>query len=156
MSPPWLELERVAPVHLTELVVTPGGCAMLYLTRPCPTTPFSPRSELRPPPQAPLRRVLTTPRPSVTSSGCARALGTHRASPRGVWTPEQETRRSPPSRPRRRQAAGGLGPADQGFDPPGSMTGGASPLLISLVYFNYLATVSLPCGPEALLIWFRY
>ena len=65
MSPPWPELERVAPVHLTELVVTPGGCAVLYLTRPCSTTPFSPRSELRrrlglhsgeprPPPHLPL------------------------------------------------------------------------------------------------------
>ena len=117
MSPPWPRLPRAATEHAAVLSAPPGG----HSTHPhpllCSLTPTPSSPELRRLPSSSPAPIPAAPTPTDSTGRRGALPAIRRAPPPSVWSPEQETRRPPPPRPHRRLNAGGISPADQGFDP---------------------------------------
>lgn len=94
--PSWPEPPQLATAHVTLLLETPRACRAPQIALPYPVVPNPHATELRPPPQALLRRAPTTPRSPTCSTGCAGAWASRRWSPPCDWSPEGDFRAPPP------------------------------------------------------------
>ena len=118
MAWPWPQPPQLAPEPTVVLTATPGGRSALPFPLLCTVAPFPPTPEVRQPLSSTPARITAALASPVCPVRCARARAFRRCPPPAIWSPEQETRRPPPPRPRRRLNAGGIESFDQGFDLP--------------------------------------
>ena len=118
MAWPWPQPPQLAPEPTVVLTATPGGRSALPFPLLCTVAPFPPTPEVRQPLSSTPARITAALASPVCPVRCARAWAFRRCPPPAIWSPEQETRRPPPPRPRRRLNAGGIESFDQGFDLP--------------------------------------
>ena len=129
MAWPWPQPPQLAPEPTVVLTATPGGRSALPFPLLCTVAPFPPTPEVRQPLSSTPARITAALASPVCPVRCARAWAFRRCPPPAIWSPEQETRRPPPPRPRRRLNAGGIESFDQGFDLPWVTDRWARPLL---------------------------
>ena len=117
MAPSWLEPQWLEAKLTVVLSAAPGARSPHQLLLPCTVASNPTPSELRPPlPSSPVS-FPAFPCPTTCTTGCGSSPAMHSTSPPAIWPPQDQIRSSPPPRPRRRLNAGGISPADQGFDP---------------------------------------
>ena len=117
MAPSWLEPQWLEAKLTVVLSAAPGARSHHQLLLPCTVVSNPTPSELRPPLSSSPASFPASPCPTTCTTGCGSSPATRSTSPPAIWSPEDQIRSSPPSRPCRRLNAGGISPADQGFDP---------------------------------------
>ena len=96
MSPPWPPSPIAATERVTVLSTPPGVDSTHPLFLLCAATPFSLRSELRPPRLSSSPSFPASPRPTAYSDGCAQAPATRSRKPLVDPCPIARTRSPPP------------------------------------------------------------